>query len=113
MSRNNSPNLAGLAAIITAIAALITAIGFPNFFPALVKDLIMLKDHQYKAHEQAFYSNSRIQSMTQKEGNGYCRILFTQLKSTGDLGGDFDPNQVNHVWAHIQNGDCVANIGQN
>jgi hypothetical protein len=33
MSQDNKPNLAGWAALITAIAALITAIGFPNFFP--------------------------------------------------------------------------------
>ena len=37
MSQDNKPNLAGWAALITAIAALITAIGFPNFFPDLVK----------------------------------------------------------------------------
>ncbi|MDJ0590807.1 MAG: GUN4 domain-containing protein [Pleurocapsa sp. MO_226.B13] len=41
MSQNNSPNLAGWAAIIAAIAALITAIGFPNFFPDLVKQYLL------------------------------------------------------------------------
>jgi hypothetical protein len=38
MSETNNPNLVGWAAIITAIAALITAIGFPSFFPDLVKN---------------------------------------------------------------------------
>lgn len=37
MSGNNQPNLAGWAAILTAIAAIITAIGFPAFFPDLAK----------------------------------------------------------------------------
>lgn len=62
----------------------------------------------YKPHEHEFYSDSRIQDMTQTEGNGFCRVKFQHLKSTGDLSG-FDPNRVNHVWAHIKNGDCVAN----
>ncbi|BAY93819.1 MULTISPECIES: hypothetical protein [unclassified Tolypothrix] len=63
----------------------------------------------YAAHEHPFHHNERIKSMTQIEGNGYCRNLFQQLKATGDLGGGFDPNRVNHVWAHIENGDCIAN----
>ena len=110
MNQNNSPNLAGWASIITAIAALITAIGFPNFFPDLVKRFLP-KDsiRNYRSYENVFQSNDRIKSMTQTEGNGYCRNLFTQLKSTDDLGGGFDPNEVNHIWAHIENGDCVAN----
>ena len=37
MSGNNRPNLAGWAAILTAMAAIITAIGFTDFFPDLVK----------------------------------------------------------------------------
>jgi hypothetical protein len=37
MSQDNKPNLAGWAALITAIASLITAIGFPVLFPDLVK----------------------------------------------------------------------------
>lgn len=37
MSQDNKLNLAGWAALITAIAALITAIGFPVLFPALVE----------------------------------------------------------------------------
>lgn len=37
MSENNQPNLAGWAAILTAVAAIITAIGFPAFFPDLAK----------------------------------------------------------------------------
>lgn len=37
MSGNDQPNLAGWAAILTAIAAIITAIGFPAFFPDLAK----------------------------------------------------------------------------
>ncbi|MFN6155895.1 MAG: hypothetical protein ACK4YK_15385 [Dolichospermum sp.] len=63
----------------------------------------------YAPHEHPFFHDERIKSMTQTEGNGYCRNLFNQLKATGDLGGGFDPNRVNHVWSHIQNGDCVAN----
>jgi hypothetical protein len=63
----------------------------------------------YAPHEHKFYHDERIKSMTQTEGNGYCRNLFQQLKATGDLGGGFDANRVNHVWAHIQNGDCIAN----
>lgn len=63
----------------------------------------------YAPHEHPFHHDERIKSMTQTEGNGYCRNLFQQLKATGDLGGSFDANQVKHVWAHIQNGDCIAN----
>jgi hypothetical protein len=37
MSQDNKPNLAGWAALITAIAALITAIGFTDLIPVLVK----------------------------------------------------------------------------
>ena len=40
MSGNNQPNLAGWAGILTAIAAIITAIGFSDFFPDLVKQLL-------------------------------------------------------------------------
>lgn len=36
---DKNSNLAGWAAVITAIAALITAIGFPSFFPDLVKQI--------------------------------------------------------------------------
>ena len=39
MSQNNRPNLAGWAAILTAIATLITAIGFPNYFLHIVGKL--------------------------------------------------------------------------
>lgn len=62
----------------------------------------------YKSHEHVFYGNERIQNMNQTEGNGFCRLKFERLKSTGDLSG-FDPNRVNHVWAHIKNGHCIAN----
>lgn len=41
MSQDNQLNLAGWAAIITAIAALITAIGLPNFFPNLVNRFLL------------------------------------------------------------------------
>lgn len=63
----------------------------------------------YAAHEHPFHHDERIKNMTQTEGNGYCRTLFQQLRATGDLGGGFDPASVVHIWAHIQNGDCVAN----
>lgn len=62
----------------------------------------------YKPHENVFYSNKSIQRLSQAEGDGFCRVQFQRLKSTGDISG-FDPNRVNHVWAHIENGDCVAN----
>jgi hypothetical protein len=63
----------------------------------------------YEPHEHVFYHEDGISKMSQDAGNGYCRVKFQQLKATGDLGGGFDANRVNHVWAHIQNGDCVAN----
>ena len=40
MSKTTKFDLAGWAAIITAIAALITSIGFPNFFPDLIKNIL-------------------------------------------------------------------------
>jgi hypothetical protein len=63
----------------------------------------------YKPHEHVFYRSRRIQKMNQTEGNGFCRVKFQRLKATGDLGGGFDSNRVNHVWAHIKNGHCIAN----
>lgn len=63
----------------------------------------------YQGHEHPFFHDNTIRTYSQEAGNGFCRVKFQQLKSTGDLGGGFDPNRVNHVWAHIQNGDCVAN----
>ncbi|MEM8673174.1 MAG: hypothetical protein AAGF83_04790 [Cyanobacteria bacterium P01_G01_bin.67] len=63
----------------------------------------------YEAHEHVFYRDSRIRSMTQIQANGYCSDIFTRMKYAGQLGGNFDPNHVNHVWAHIRNGHCVAN----
>ncbi|NEO62133.1 MAG: hypothetical protein F6J98_17500 [Moorea sp. SIO4G2] len=63
----------------------------------------------YGSHEHVFYRSRDIKSMTQIQGNGYCNHKFKQLKATGDLGGGFNPNRVNHVWAHIGNGHCVAN----
>ena len=62
MSQNNSPNLAGWAAIITAIAALITAIGFPNFFPDLVKQYLPQEKPLPKAK-----NNNSTSSNTNKE----------------------------------------------
>jgi hypothetical protein len=41
MSQDNKSNLAGWAALITAIAALITAIGFPVLFPDLVNKFLL------------------------------------------------------------------------
>jgi hypothetical protein len=58
MSQDNKPNLAGWAALITAIAALITAIGFPNFFPDWVEQYL-LKDKD----------NSSTNSSKPQEGN--------------------------------------------
>lgn len=63
----------------------------------------------YAPHEHPFYHDARITTMSQAAGDGYCRNLFQRLKATDDLDGDFNPNLVNHVWAHIQNGDCIAN----
>ena len=63
----------------------------------------------YGSNEHPFHHSERIKNMTQQEGDGYCRNLFQQLKATGDLGGGFDANGVKHVWAHVRNGDCVAN----
>ena len=63
----------------------------------------------YEANEHLFFQDANIKSMSQEAGNGYCRVKFDQLKATGDLGGGFDPNAVNHVWAHIGNGECIAN----
>ncbi|MEM8806865.1 MAG: LCCL domain-containing protein [Cyanobacteria bacterium P01_G01_bin.38] len=37
---DKKPNLAGWAAILTAVAALITSVGFPDFFPDLVKRFV-------------------------------------------------------------------------
>ncbi len=44
MSKTNDPNLMGWAAIITALATLITAIGFPSILPDLARQLL-LKDN--------------------------------------------------------------------
>lgn len=63
----------------------------------------------YENHEHPFFRDAAIKTMSQEAGNGYCRVKFDQLKATGDLGGGFNPNDVNHVWAHIENGECVAN----
>ena len=63
---------------------------------------------RYKPHEHVFYRSRRIQRLSQAEGNGFCRVKFQRLKATGDISG-FDVNRVNHVWAHIKNGHCVAN----
>jgi hypothetical protein len=63
----------------------------------------------YGPHENPFYYDKRIKSMAQENGNKYCRYVFQQLKATGRLRGNFNSNQVNHVWAHINNGHCIAN----
>jgi hypothetical protein len=92
-SKQSIKNILALFVASTTLAVTSTAI------PALA----------YGSNEHSFEHNERIKSMTQEEGNGYCRNRFQQLKATGDLGGGFDANRVNHVWAHIQNGDCIAN----
>ena len=63
----------------------------------------------YGDHEHPFFSDPAITTMSQDAGNGYCKQKFVQLKATGDLGGGFNPDDVNHVWAHIENGVCIAN----
>ncbi|MEO1432040.1 MAG: hypothetical protein AAFV71_23860 [Cyanobacteria bacterium J06633_8] len=62
----------------------------------------------YQSHEHVFHTDDDIKKMNQIQGNGFCRVMFQHLKSSGDISG-FDPNRVNHVWAHIKNGHCVAN----
>jgi hypothetical protein len=52
MSGNNQPNLAGWAAILTAIAAIITAIGFPSFFPNLITQIFGLDNSNIENIEQ-------------------------------------------------------------
>jgi hypothetical protein len=62
-----------------------------------------------RVQENVFLQDSRISQMNQADANAFCRGKFAQLKATGDLGGGFDPNAVNHVWAHLANGVCIAN----
>ncbi len=80
-----------------------------------IKDL----EHQFEAlsqeelqgivggSENLFYAAGEIKSMAQTEGDQYCREKFEQLKNSGYF--PVDPNLVNHVWAHIRNGQCIAN----
>lgn len=60
----------------------------------------------YEAWEHVFYSDTKIQQMGQTEADGFCRNLFEQKKATGDVHG---LKFVNHVWAFVPTGDCVAN----
>ena len=62
----------------------------------------------YGSNEHWFHHDNRIKLMSQPEADEYCESLFRQLKVQDNL-KDFDANQVNHVWAHIENGDCIAN----
>lgn len=63
---------------------------------------------RYKSHEHAFYNHVDIKGMNQTYGNRFCRLKFYRLRNKGYIRG-FNAYRVNHVWAHIKNGDCVAN----
>jgi len=63
----------------------------------------------YEPHERVFCHEEKIKSMSQEEANRYCRECYAKLKATGDL-GRINPHFVNHVWANITHGDCIANI---
>ena len=52
MSGNNQPNLTGWAAILTAIATIITAIGFPDFLPDLAKQFLQQENNNLSSVQQ-------------------------------------------------------------
>ena len=58
MSQTNNSNLIGWAAIITAFASLITAIGFPSLFPDLARQL-WLKDNSTTENQDINSQNGK------------------------------------------------------
>jgi hypothetical protein len=95
-----------LPGILAGLTGLVVAIG--GIYTAYLNSLTP----PYKSHEHPFIKESSIEKLSQIEGNKYCKESFDKLKSTGDLGGKFNPSEVKHVWANISTGDCVANTPQ-
>lgn len=93
-----------LPEILKGFAAVIVAIGG-------IGGIIVVTSY-YKPYEHPFLHEDRIINMKQEEGDKYCKSRFDQLKPTVEIGWrgtKFDPNDVKHIWAHIENRDCVAN----
>lgn len=66
----------------------------------------------YEEHERPFCHTNEIKSKSQDEGNKFCRKRFDQLDYADFQNLGFNREEINHVWAHILNGDCVANTSK-
>lgn len=87
----------------------------------------------YAQHEHPFAKVSQLPKMSQQDGDRYCRSLFGQMlnKSTRKIWYKdalgravyrseipslkicppyLSSNNVNHVWAHRNNSECIANV---
>lgn len=80
-----------------------------NSFPSPSPPPSKNYNNSYQANQHKFYHHEDIGKMEQNAANKYCQERFDAFKAEDNLKGDFDPNQVNHVWAHLENHDCIAN----
>jgi hypothetical protein len=90
----------------------------------------------YAQHEHPFAKVPQLSQMSQQQADQYCRVLFPRMLSTSRYGRwvttvtpprrtsywlrelpslkvcppYLSSRNVNHVWAHRNNGECIANV---
>ena len=62
--KEDSPNLIGWAAVLTAVATVLTAIGFPEFFPSTVKQFLSRSSSGESAQDISFECRSTGSSLS-------------------------------------------------